>query len=377
MKALIVDNLTKRFQAGHYSMVDPLKDLGYEVHWATNFNEYQDDINDIKVKIHQIDFKRNPFNIENIKAYKQLNELLEKEDFDLIHCNSPIGGVIGRICGNKANIKKIIYTAHGFHFYKGAPLINRVLYKGVEKYLARKTDALLTMNSEDFDNSKKFKLKNDSNDFYFVNGIGIDTSRYSNAQIDIKSKRAELGFKEDDIILIAMGDLIKRKNYQDSIKAISKCDNKNIHFCICGNGPLEDKLKNLSRKLNVENNIHFLGYRTDIDELLKMSDIFLFTTLQEGLPRSMMEAMASGLPVIVSDIRGNSDLLKNGEGGYLVESKNIDEITKAIENLVKDKSLRNKMKKKNLENIKKYDINVIKDNMKDIYKSIIGGIEVG
>lgn len=346
MKALIVDNLTKRFQAGHYSMVDPLKDLGYEVHWATNFNEYQDDINDIKVKIHQIDFKRNPFNIENIKAYKQLNELLEKEDFDLIHCNSPIGGVIGRICGNKANIKKIIYTAHGFHFYKGAPLINRVLYKGVEKYLARKTDALLTMNSEDFDNSKKFKLKNDSNDFYFVNGIGIDTSRYSNAQIDIKSKRAELGFKEDDIILIAMGDLIKRKNYQDSIKAISKCDNKNIHFCICGNGPLEDKLKNLSRKLNVENNIHFLGYRTDIDELLKMSDIFLFTTLQEGLPRSMMEAMASGLPVIVSDIRGNSDLLKNGEGGYLVESKNIDEITKAIENLVKDKSLRNKMKKK-------------------------------
>ena len=159
MKALIISNLTRKFQAGHYSMIDPLKDLGFQVTWAANFDEYVGSLDNFDFEIQHIDFDRNPFNTKNIKAYKQLRKLVKEQRYDLIHCQSPIGGVLGRIVGSQLNVPVVIYTAHGLHFFKGAPQVNFLVYKNVEKYLAKQTDAIIVMNNEDFNSIQSFKLK--------------------------------------------------------------------------------------------------------------------------------------------------------------------------------------------------------------------------
>lgn len=299
----------------------------------------------------------------NFIAYRNLMKLLKIGGFELLHCNTPIGGVIGRVCGKKANIKKVIYTAHGFHFYKGAPLINRTIFKWAEKIMAHYTDAIITMNLEDYEAAKEFKLRNEQK-VYYIPGVGIDTKAYKNIHINREDLRKSTGLKSSDVVLISMGDLIKRKNYESSIKAIANCNNPNIHFLICGKGPELEKLKALSRKLNVEQQIHFLGFRKNIKELLKISDIFLFTTYQEGLPRSMMEAMASGLPCIASKIRGNVDLIEDEIGGFLREPNDIDKISECITILADNPELRKRMSLSNLEAIRQFDIEHVKKKLK-------------
>lgn len=371
MKALIITNLTKRFQPGHFTMIEPLQELGYEVHWAANLSEYKEDITQIPIKTHHIDFIRNPFHPVNFKAYIQLIKLLKQEKYDVIHCNSPIGGVLGRICGRQAKVPKIIYTAHGFHFYKGAPLVNRTLYKWVEMYLSRKTDILITMNQEDKELAEKLKLRKNGKR-YFVHGVGIDTSIFGNIEIDVSAKRKELGLKEDDFVLISMGDLIKRKNYEIVIRALAGVKEKKIHYLICGNGSLEDELKKLTIDLGVQNQIHFLGFRTDIPELLKISNSFVLSSYQEGLPRSTMEAMAIGLPLICSKIRGNVDLIENGKEGFLIKPNDIEGYRRSIDILYNNRELRDEIKKYNKKKCRIYDVSNIKQEMFEIYSEVLG-----
>lgn len=373
MKALIISNIAKTFTSFTYNMSDPLQELGFEdIHVACNFNTFKGNPKDSPFSIHHIDFNRNPFHPENIKAFVQLYRVMEKEKFDLVHCNTPIGGILGRLCADLAKVPTIVYTAHGFHFYKGAPFLNRTLYKSVEKYLAKKTDAIITMNNEDFDSAQYFKLRNRRQNYFFVNGVGIDIHKFRSLDVNREDKRKELGLNSDDIMLIAMGDLIKRKNYQASIRAIAKACNPNLHFFICGSGPLEDELISLAQELNVKNQVHFLGFRSDVGELLKCSDIFLFTSYQEGLPRSLMEAMSIGLPCVCSNIRGNIELIDDGIGGYLLQPDNIDGFSEALNELSLNKDLRTTMGKSNLDKVKLYSIDYVKKQMRVIYKEIIG-----
>ncbi|MBO5232135.1 MAG: glycosyltransferase family 4 protein [Clostridia bacterium] len=321
------------------------------------------------VFLRHADISRSPFSKSNITAYKQIVKLINDENIDYIHCNTPVGGLIGRLAGKKCKVKKVIYQAHGFHFYKGAPLFNRTVLKWAEKLMAHYTDAIITMNKEDYEAAKKFKLRGDGK-VYLVHGVGIDLSLYENIEVDRAEKRAELGLKDTDVAFISMGDLIARKNYSVAIKALAKAGNENAHYFICGRGPLENELKELAKTCGVENRVHFLGFRTDIKELLVAADAFLFTTLQEGLPRSMMEAMASGLPCIVSKIRGNVDLIIDGEGGFLCPPTSADVFAKAIDNFCNNFELREKMGAFNLDYVKKFDVSVVEKEIEKIYKEV-------
>ena len=321
------------------------------------------------VFLRHADISRSPFSKSNITAYKQIVKLINDENIDYIHCNTPVGGLIGRLAGKKCKVKKVIYQAHGFHFYKGAPLFNRTVLKWAEKLMAHYTDAIITMNKEDYEAAKKFKLRGDGK-VYLVHGVGIDLSLYENIEVDRAEKRAELGLKDTDVAFISMGDLIARKNYSVAIKALAKAGNENAHYFICGRGPLENELKELAKTCGVENRVHFLGFRTDIKELLVAADAFLFTTLQEGLPRSMMEAMASGLPCIVSKIRGNVDLIIDGEGGFLCPPTSADVFAKAIDNFCNNFELREKMGAFNLDYVKKFDVSVVEKKIEKIYKEV-------
>jgi glycosyltransferase involved in cell wall biosynthesis len=357
--------------------VEAALDLGYEVYVGMSRDNPEQLLCDLNIKFYDEHVYRNVLAFkDNYIAFKNLMTLLKTGDFEVIHCNTPIGGVVGRLCGKMSKVPKIIYTAHGFHFYKGAPIINCTIYKWAEVLLAHWTDAIITINNEDFQAAQKFKLRNHGK-VYYVPGVGIDTDAYKNMEFNKESIKKNLKLKSDDIVCIATGDLIKRKNYESSIKAIAKTNNTNIHFLICGKGPKLEKLRKLSRDLNIENQIHFLGFRTDIKELLNISDIFLFTSYQEGLPRSLMEAMAAGLPCIASKIRGNVDLIEEGKGGYLLDSYDVEGLAKAIHDVANNEKIRDSMGKNNLQVIKKYDIEKVNVMIKDIYKEVLSSHNEG
>lgn len=344
--------------------------MNWELHMGINRNHpNQVQSKEYDIKFYDQHTYRSMFAIrDNFKAYKNLKQYIkDNPQIDIIHCNTPIGGVMGRLIGHKFH-KKVIYTAHGFHFYKGAPLFNRTVIKWIEMWLAHYTDILITINQEDFEASKKFKLKKGGNCIQ-VQGVGIKLSDY----IPPKTRtevRSSLSLKDNDFVCICMGDIIKRKNYTSSIKAIAKLEDKNVHYLICGTGSETENLKELSNNIGLQNQIHFLGFRNDIKDLLFASDCFLFSSLQEGLPRSTMEAMASGLPCIVSDIRGNRDLIENNKGGILVKPTDSNGFANAIKTIKANPSMAHAMSEWNLNRIKDFDINIVKQQLLNIFKKL-------
>ena len=345
--------------------------LGYEVFLGINRKEPESIECDLPIKMFDSHTYRSLVSFtDNRIAMKNLARVIKNNNVEVIHCNTPIGGLIGRLCGKKCKVKHVIYTAHGFHFFKGAPLINNLLYKTAERIMAHWTDAIITMNQEDYENAKKFKLKNGGK-VYKVHGVGISLSKYDNLVIDRISKRKELGLSNTDIVCISAGDLVPRKNYNIAIKSIYEAANPNLHYLICGEGPKKEKLELLVSRLGLSKQVHFLGYRNDVKELLAISDFFFFTSLQEGLSRSLMEAMALGLPVIASRIRGNVDLIEDGKGGFLCDPHSSSQFASAILKLLSNNELRSQMRETNLKKIKDYDISVVEKEIMEIYSNIL------
>lgn len=345
-------------------------ELGWEIHMGVN-RTYPEKIKSLvyNIKFYNQHIFRNIFALkDNWIAYKNLCKYLkENPDIEIIHCNTPIGGVVGRLAGKKFG-KKVIYTAHGFHFYKGAPIFNRTILKWIEKWMAHYTDILITINQEDFEAAQKFKTKKGGKVFK-IPGVGVNTELFIPTRNKLQLLE-EIGIPQDSFICICMGDLVKRKNYLTAIKAIAETRKGNIHYLICGVGSEMNELKRTATSLEIENQIHFLGFRKDIKELLAISDLFLFSSLQEGLPRSTMEAMAAGLPCVVSDIRGNRDLIEEGKGGFLIDPLNAKGFAEAIEILYKDLNLRKEMSRWNLNRIKDFSIEIVSSKLKQIFSEI-------
>lgn len=357
------DNKITSFSRASY---EAAKKLGMEFHINTNKKVLTPDDDNIDVHYHYAGIYRNPFSKDVIKAYQELCEICRENQFDVIHCNTPIGGVLGRIVGKKYKVPKVIYQAHGFHFYKGAPLKNWLVYYPIERWLAHYTNAIITINNEDYERAQGFKLRKGGK-VYYVPGVGIDLSQYELPENTRDIKRTELGLKDSDVALISMGDLIDRKNYPVAIEAVAKANNPNLQYFICGKGPEEEKLKKMAEDLGVKEQVHFLGFRTDIKELLRAADIFLFTSKQEGLARSLMEAMASGLPCVASKIRGNTDLLDEGKGGYLREVTDVTGFSGCLKILVDNELVRKQMSKYNLRVINSYALDAVAREIFEVY----------
>jgi glycosyltransferase involved in cell wall biosynthesis len=368
-KILFISNISRSITNFAIPSIKAAQNMGYEFHAAANYENFDDDISKYNITLHQIDLNRQPLNLKNIKAFKQLLELLRKENFDVIHCNTPIGGVLGRLCGWRAKVPIVIYTAHGFNFYEGAPLKNWLLFYPAERILAHFTDNIITINQEDFKQAKKFRLRKDGK-AYYVPGVGVDTSSIKLAVSKRQEIMKELEINDSAILLISVGELNRNKNYHVIIKALGKLRNLNIHYIICGVGDKMDMLISLAKENNIEGNVHFLGYRTDVPQLLKSCDIFVMPSYREGLSRSMMEAMSAGLPCIASKIRGNVDLIEVGKGGYLSLPDDVDGFADAIHRISEDVLLREQMGIYNLEAVKLFDIEIVKSIMKDIYEEL-------
>ena len=369
-KVIFVAHKIRFFVQFEKNDIKLLQEMGYEVHVAANYQSEEmimdafDIITGMGVIIHQIDFERSPVHVvKNSKALKQLKSLLNNVKFDFIHCHTPIGGLIGRIAG-KMTKTKVIYTAHGFHFFKGAPLKNWLLFYPVEWVCSHWTDTLITINKEDYALAQKHMH---AKKVVYIPGVGLDTGKFKNCEVDRDKKREGLALKEKDIMLLSVGELNENKNHQIIIKAMSKLNNPNIHYFIAGQGDKKDYLINLAKELKLSENLHLLGFRTDVSELCKSADIFAFPSFREGLSVSVMEAMASGLPCVVSKIRGNTDLIDEN-GGAFFNPHNVDDCKNEIE-AVLSRDL-NKLGSYNQEKIKQFDTKFVLKKMKKIYDEI-------
>lgn len=309
------------------TFIRELLDEGHEVDIATNMTQYPlpDYYKDWGCGIYQISCSRSPLSKGNIECVKEIKKIVSDKHYDIVHCHTPIAAACTRLACRKArkNGTKVIYTAHGFHFYTGAPLKNWLLFYPVEKLCSHWTDALITINKEDYERAKKkFKIKT----IEYVPGVGIDVGRFANDPTNKKAKRRELGIPEDAYVLLSVGELNVNKNHQIVVKALGKLKDKTIHYVIAGKGDQDKTLIDLAKEVGIEDQFHLIGYRSDVSELYKMADVYLLPSIREGLNVSVMEAMSSGLPCIVSDIRGNRDMIDEGKGGYLVNPSVSEEI---------------------------------------------------
>ena len=377
-KVLVLASVASMIDQFNMPNIELLQSMGYEVHVACNFlkgntcsnekiEQLKKRLDDIGVTYFQIDFTRSVMNLkQDYIAYKQVKKILIENKYAFIHCHSPIGGVVGRLAGH-ATRTKVIYTAHGFHFFKGAPLKNWLIYYPIEKFCARYTDVLIMINKEDYAFAQK---KMPAKEVCYVPGVGIDLSKIQNIVCDRNEVRKSMGVPEDCILLLSIGELNENKNHQVVLKALARLNNKNVHYAIAGRGDKKDYLLTLARELGVENQIHLLGFRADALQLYKASDLFVFPSFREGLSVSMMEAMACECPIICSRIRGNTDLVENGVGGYHFAASDDLGLMASIKKMIENKKEMSKMGYVNKEIVQNFSLENVLKNMKEIYRDV-------
>lgn len=368
-KVLFTATVDSHILQFHIPYLKMFKDNGYEVHVATNGTE---EIPYCDVK-HVVSFERNPIKANNLKAIKQLKKIINEEKFDIIHCHTPMGSVVTRIAAKKArkNGTKVIYTAHGFHFFKGAPILNWLIFYPIEKYLSRYTDCLITINQEDYDIAKKkFKAKQTE----LIHGVGVDENKFNFEMSDEEKHelRKSLGLKDDDFVLIQVGELNKNKNQIMSINAMRELvkENSNIHLLLVGQGVLEDFYRNKIEEYGLQNNIHMLGYRDDVPKLMKVSNLGISASQREGLGLNVIEAILSGIPVIAKENRGHKEIIEDNCNGYIINNES--ELINKVITLKKNEKLYNEIKENSRKTVEKFTLESVIDFVHDIYKKVLG-----
>lgn len=310
-KALFVATVVKKhIMEFHIPYLKMFQEMGWETAVAAR-NDYENPADCVIPycdRYYDIPFERSPLKGGNIKAYFLLKRLIDRGNYDIVHCHTPVGGILTRFAARDARKKglKVIYTAHGFHFYKGAPLLNWMLFYPVEWLCSWWTDVLITINKEDY---RLAKRRLHAKKMEYVHGVGIDLDKFTAGKTDVEEKRKSLNLGKKDVMLLSVGELSKRKNHEAVIRAVAQLCIPQLKYFICGTGMLKEYLIALINELGMQKQVFLLGYRDDISELCQTADLYIFPSKQEGLPVALMEAIACKTPVLCSDIRGDRDLV--------------------------------------------------------------------
>ena len=318
--------------------------------------------------LYEIPFTRTPYSFKNISSFIQLKSIVKQLQIDTISCHEPVGGAMGRIVGHllKCNV---IYTAHGFHFYKGAPILNWILYYPIEKFLARYTGVLVTINKEDYSLAcAKFH----PHAVYYIKGIGVDINKFASCKKSKFEKRKELHIPQDAFVLLSVGELANRKNQRVVINALGRINDRSIFYIIAGEGILQEEYMCLAKKYTLENNILLLGHRLDINELCRAADVFIHPSVREGLGIAPLEGMAAGLPLISTYINGMRDYTKNNITGCCVDNPlDVEAIKCAILKMKNNPEFRSVCAKNNRLIAKEYSITTSVNSMRHVYEHLI------
>lgn len=354
--------------AFHLPYLKWFHDNGFEVHVASADDTGGDPIPYCDV-FHPIPFDRRPFSPRNIKAYRRLRRVMEQEQFTLVHCHTPVGGVLARLAaaGSRKNGTKVIYTAHGFAFYHGAPP-GTALFRSIERLCARLTDLIITINREDAAYAEKHLPCRTA----YVHGVGVDEAIYHPSKEKRESARTALGIPADRFMLLTVGRLDRNKNQETAIRAAADLihEGGSLFLLIVGEGARRKKLETLAAKLGIRESVRFLGYRADIPALLCAADAYIHLSHAEGLPRAVLEAMASELPVIASDARGNRELVDQN-GGFLCPVTDHIAVSRAIRVLAENPALREKLGAYNRTKIFPYTLENTLREMSACYRSVL------
>lgn len=356
----------------HVPYLRMMKEMGWTTAVAAG-NDY-DDPAECHIpycdRFYPISFARNPFHPRNLKAYLALKKVIREGDFDLIHCHTPVGAALTRLAARKARKRgtRVLYTAHGFHFYRGASPLHWMLYYPVERVLAAWTDVLITINREDYATAQRFPAKR----IEYMPGVGMDWARFADVRQDRRALRSSFGFDEDEFILLSVGELIPRKNHALLLQSLNVLRQQGklsrVRCVICGQGALEQRLKAQAAALGLLDRVLFMGYRNDVERFYGAADAFVFLSRQEGLPVALMEAMAGGLPCLCSDVRGNRDLIQSEQNGLIVSSTP-QAVAQTILRLMDSPDLCRKLGDAAQNAAKAYDLSGAIDRMKAIYLS--------
>lgn len=342
------------------NIVDCASNLDYELNI-----DIDQELHNLGVKFYEIPFNRNPLSTQNFKAFKILKMIQMKNKYDIIHVHTPIASVYGRLLKIKFPYIKTIYTVHGFHFYKGAHILNWMIYYSIELLMSRFTDIAITINSEDYNMAQKLGIKK----VYSINGVGIDLNKYNQGLYNKKNCREKFDLNENDFVIVMIAEVNKNKNYNQMIKAVEILinENKPIKVLCAGDGDLINDIKKDIKNKKLDNCIYMLGFRTDINEIISCADIGILMSYREGLPRNIMELMAFSKPVIGTNIRGIRDLIDNGENGFLVNVEDYEATANAIDALYNNKELLLQMGKSANESIQKYSIDNVVKQLEEVY----------
>lgn len=304
--------------------------------------------------VHELFLKRSPLAISNYVGYKQLKKILSHRSYDYIWTNEPVMSVVTRLASQRYRKQgmKVMYMAHGFHFYRGAPLLNWCLYYPIEKIMAHYTDMITCVNHEDYSRAKKFKV----NKVQYIHGIGINTDRLTNHGEKKPSIREELGLSDNECLILSVGELNKNKNQIAILRALACLRDPKVHYLLCGKGKNESDLKQKAEVLGISSQVHFLGYRHDVVDICSQADIYVMPSFREGLPISSLEAMYCGLPLITSNIRGLIDVNKENINGYLCRPCDYKAFADQINFLCKNPEIRNRIGKQNKKDVLPYTI---------------------
>jgi glycosyltransferase involved in cell wall biosynthesis len=355
----------------HIPFMKLIRLKGYEVQAAASpLHGFRKKIEKKGFVFFPISFSRNPLHPKNVIAFFQLYRLMKKNKYQLIHTHTPVASFLGRFAAKLAGVPSVLYTAHGFHFFNGAPKKNWLFYYTAERLSARYTDALLVMNQEDFENGKKLGFV-PGESLFLVHGVGVDIKKFAQVQ-EGKEIREELSISNDAVVVTCIAEFNQNKNHDfllDAWYEISK-RKKNIKLILVGDGDLAKEMRE-KVKYNKESSVFFLGKREDVPRILKESDINVLVSKREGLPRCIMEAMAAGKPVVATDIRGNRDLIHDGVNGYLVKLDDIEGLINSIIKLANDEVLRKRMGEKGQEIIEAYSLENVLVEMEEIYDKFL------
>ena len=374
-KVLFVATVVKtHMMQFHIPYLKMFQEMGWETAVASR-NDYENP-EDCQIPYcdtyYDIPFERLPWKPKNIHSYRMLKKIIDEGNYDIIHCHTPVGALIARMAALAARKKgtKVIYTAHGFHFFTGAPLQNWLMFYPVEWLLAPVTDVLITINREDYARAQK---RLHAKRIEYVPGVGIRTEKFRNVSIDRAEKRRSLGYGEDDFLVLTVAEMTANKNHITILKALALLKERgeldNIHYLICGRGEMWASLEQSAKELGISDHVNFMGYRTDAVELYKASDLFAFVTFREGLSVALMEAMSSGMPIVCARIRGNTDLIEDGVSGVFSDN-NPEAVAEHILALYRDPEYRRSLGRAASEKVLMCDDKNVLQQVKDIYISV-------
>lgn len=377
-KALILTSIggfLPQFLTGDVQL---LQEAGYEVHYASNFhrNVYRFDPEALQregVKLHQVNLHKKPWHVlRNAGALIRLVRLIRRENISLIHCHNPVGGMLGRLAGALSGRHPVVmYTAHGFHFFRGASKLSWLLFYPAERFLARLTDVLVTINREDYERAKRFHLKKGGR-VVQIPGVGYDPGRFHARPEERARMRKELGIPDNAFHMVTAAELNANKNQSTVLQAMAELSDSEVYYSICGRGERKEALQEEIRTLGLTDRARLLGYRTDMELVLQSADVFLFPSLREGFGMAAVEALATGIPVIAADNRGTREYMQPEENGTLCSATDPSAWAAAIRRMKNDPSLRKHWSRGALESAKRFTRAASMERMRQIYGAISG-----